>query len=234
MKRKIPCLCENTFTVEIPEEIDLDKDGKYLTEIENGSFMNFICSDCGKLHKPEFPLVVNWPGKNARFEVIPEQERMGFYHRKNGKEKNDTAEVVIGYIELADRLAVIRDGLEPAVIESLKYYLYLKAEEANPENEINIWYHGLDTANAALSTTNAALDTINAALDTINAALEFHIHGLKENSMAVTRLPFSLYEKTAADYKKHPKGELFISLRHKNYLSVQNMMLPGNLGRDLK
>jgi hypothetical protein len=139
---------------------------------------------------------------------------MGFYRRKKEREKDDKTEVVIGYIELADRLAVIRDGLEPPVIESLKYYLYLKAGETNPENEINIWYHGKST------------DAVSGA---INAALEFHIQGLKENSVALTRLPFSLYEKSAEDYKKHPGSELFISLRHKNYLSVQNMMLPGNL-----
>jgi hypothetical protein len=215
MKRKIPCLCENTFTVEVPEEIDLDKDPTYLDEIENGGFMNFTCSSCGKLHKPEFPLIVLWPGRNLRLEVIPEQERMGFYRRKGEKQKDDKTEAVIGYIELADRLAVIRDGLEPAVIESLKYYLYLKAGETNPENEINIWYHGKTTEEEAP--------------DVISAALEFHIQGLKENSVALTRLPFSLYEKSAEDYKKHPKAELFISLRHKNYLSVQNMMLPGNL-----
>jgi hypothetical protein len=200
--------------VETPEEIDLDKDPKYLEEIENGSFMNFNCPDCGKLHKPEFPLVVLWPGKNLRLEVIPEQERMGFYQRKSEKEKGDKTEVVIGYIELVDRLAVIRDGLEPAVIESLKYYLYLKAGETSPENEITIWYHG---------------ETADTGTGAGNEALEFHIQGLKENSMALTRLPFSLYEKSAADYKKHPRGELFVSLRRKNYLSVQNMMLPGNL-----
>jgi hypothetical protein len=198
-------LCDNTFTADIPEEIDLDKDGKYLDEIENGSFMNFSCPVCGKLHKPEFPLIIVWPGKNLRLEVIPEQDRMGFYRRKKEKEKGDKTEAVIGYIELADRLAVIRDGLEPAAVESLKYYLYLKAGETSPENEINIWYHGKTT----------------------DAALEFHIQGLKENSMALTRLPFSLYEKTAGDYAKHPRAEPFISLRHKNYLSVQNMMLPG-------
>jgi hypothetical protein len=213
LKRKIPCLCENTFSVEVPEEIDLDKDPKYLVEIENGGFMNFVCSNCGKLHKPEFPLVVLWPGKNLRLEVIPEQERMGFYRRKSDKQKDDKTEVVIGYIELVDRLAVVRDGLEPAVVESLKYYLYLKAGETNPENEVSIWYYG------------RAADAAGAP----DAALEFHIRGLKENSMALSRLPFSLYEKTAGDYKKHPRGELFTSLRHKNYLSVQNMMLPGNL-----
>jgi hypothetical protein len=216
MKRKIPCLCENSFTAEIPEEIDLDKDGGYLEEIETGVFMNFSCPSCGKLHKPEFPLVVLWPGKNLRLELIPEEKRMEFYRRKKEKETappGDKTEVVIGYIELADRLAAVRDGLEPAVIESLKYYLYLKAGEASPENEINIWYHGIT----------------DGAGGTAGAALEFHIQGLKENSMALTRLPFPLYEKTAEDYKKHPKSELFASLRHKNYLSVQNMMLPGNL-----
>jgi hypothetical protein len=224
MKRKITCLCENIFSEDVPEEIDLDGDAKYLEEIENGVFMNFKCPACGKLHKPEFPLTVLWPARNLRFEVIPEQERMGFYRRKAEKEKGDKAQVLIGYIELADRLAVIRDGFEPVVIESLKYYLYLKAGETNPDTEVNIWYHG-KAAKAESGTGGAEAN----ADDTAKAVLEFHIRGLKENSIALTHLPFSVYEKTALDYAKHPRTELFTSLRHGNYLSAQNMMLPPGL-----
>jgi hypothetical protein len=217
MKRKISCLCENVFSEDIPEEIDLDRDARYLDEIENGVFMNFNCPACGKLHKPEFPLTVLWPAKNLRFEVIPEQERMGFYRRKTEKEKGGKTQALIGYLELADRLAVARDGLEPAVIESLKYYLYLKAGETNPDNEVTIWYHG------------KIAEAETGADGTADTALEFRIRGLKENSVALTRLPFSLYKKTAADYARHPRAELFASLRHGNYLSVQNMMLPPGL-----
>jgi hypothetical protein len=55
--------------VDVPEEIDLDTFPGYLDEIMNGSFMNFVCSSCGKKHKPEFPIILRWPSRNCAFEV---------------------------------------------------------------------------------------------------------------------------------------------------------------------
>jgi hypothetical protein len=199
MKRKIPCLCDNTFTVEVPEEIDLDSDPRYLEEILAGTFMNFVCAGCGKNHKPEFPLIVHWPGRDLRLEVIPEPDRVSFYRQKKAREKEVRHETLIGYPELADRLAVIRDGLEPAAVEALKYYQLLKAEETYPDEEISIWYQHSDPQ-----------------------GLEFHLHGLQKNSVAITRVPQGVYEKTLVDYRNHPRGELFASLRVGTYLSVQN------------
>jgi hypothetical protein len=201
MKHKIPCFCDNTFTVEVPEEIDLDLRPEYLDEIMNGTFMRFSCSSCGKIHKPEFPLRVLWPSRNIGLEVYPERERMGFYRSKKGGEKTGT--VIIGYPEMADRLAVLRDGLEPAAVEALKYYLLLKAEETYPDNEISIWYQSKS-----------------------EEALEFHLHGLQEGSVAVSRVPLGLYEKTCGDYNKNPRSEPFVSLGFHSYVSVQNMMRP--------
>jgi hypothetical protein len=63
VKKKIPCICDNTFEVEIDVEYDLDRDGKYLDEILNGSFLNFTCPGCGKNNKPEFRLSVIWSSK---------------------------------------------------------------------------------------------------------------------------------------------------------------------------
>jgi hypothetical protein len=203
MKRKIPCFCDNTFSVEVPDEIDLDVQGEYIEKIMDGSFMNFFCTSCGKKHKPEFPVTILWPGRSLRLEVIPELERGEFYRRKKDDEQKET---VIGYPELSDRIAVYRDKLEPAVIEALKYYLLLKAEETNSDAEISIWYQhqGSDT-------------------------LEFHIHGLKTDEIAVTHLPMEIYEKTNRDFKANPRGELFSSLRWRSYLSVQNLMRPEGL-----
>jgi hypothetical protein len=200
MKRTIPCFCDNIFSVEVPDEIDLDAQEEYINKIMDGSFMNFFCTNCGKKHKPEFPITVLWPSRNLRLEVIPELERGEFYRRKKDQEQKET---VIGYPELSDRIAVYRDRLEPAVIEALKYYLLLKAAETNPEGEISIWYQ-----------------------DKGPDSLEFHIHGLKPDEIAVTQLPLELYEKTHRDYKAAPRGELFSSLRWRSYLSVQNMMRP--------
>jgi hypothetical protein len=210
MKRKIPCFCDNSFTVEIPEEIDLDLNPSYMDEIQNGNFMNFHCPSCGKKHKPEFPITVLWPGKKLRFEVFPEMERGEFYRRKKEPPEKEKGafkkETIIGYPELADRLAVIRDGLEPAAVEAIKYYLHIKAEENYPEGEMETWY------------TSSSQDH-----------LEFHIHGIKQDEVAVMKVPRSTYEKTLDDFLKHPKNEIFTALRVRSYLSVKNTMRPDEL-----
>jgi hypothetical protein len=197
LKRKIPCFCDNTFTVEYPGEIDLDARPEYLGEIMDGSFMNFTCTSCGKKHKPEFPITVVWPSRGMRLEALPELDRGEFY-RKKGEPGN--AETVIGYPEMADRIAVFRDGLDPVVIEAIKYYLLLKAEETYPDQEVNVWYQ------------NQTPDF-----------LELHLHGFNDDEIAVTKVPMTVYEKTAQDFKKNPRGELFKALRSGSYLSVQNM-----------
>jgi hypothetical protein len=207
LKRKIPCFCDNAFSVEIPEEINFGTNPEYIAEIMDGSFMNFTCPSCGKKHKPEFPLTILWPEKNRRFEVLPELDRGEFYRLVKTRKKNeDRGETLIGYPELSDRIAVIRDDLEPAAVEALKYYILLKAEETYEGKEIGIWYQGKSPD-----------------------ALEFHLHGIREGEVAVTRVPLPVYEKTLDDYKKHPKGEVFASLRHQSYLSVQNVRRPEGL-----
>jgi hypothetical protein len=190
--------------VEAPECIDLDAEPWYLAEILDGTFMNFTCASCGKLHKPEFPLTVRWPGKASLLEVIPEADRLFFYRQK--KEKNRTGEMVIGYPELAERLAILRDGLEPMTVEALKYYLYLKGEEHSPE-EIAVWYH------------RHTPDT-----------LEFYLRGVREDAIGVTQIPQAVYENILGDYKKRPKAALFRALRTGRYLSVKNLMFPGTMG----
>ncbi|MDR1287403.1 MAG: CpXC domain-containing protein [Treponema sp.] len=220
MKRKIPCFCDNAFSVDVPDEIDLDKRPEYIAEIMDGTFMNFICPSCGKKHKPEFPITVNWPRRMLRIEVLPELERGEFYRRKKKAKKGETKngempplETVIGYPELADRIAVIRDGLEPAAVEALKYYLLLKAEEnlGDDQKEPGVWYQGKTGEEKGSSG---------------ESFLEFHIHGLREEEVAVTRIPRAIYEKTLDDYKKHPKSEMFSILRSGAYLSVQNALRP--------
>ena len=204
MKRKITCFCENAFDAEVPEEIDLDS-GDYFDEIQKGTFMNYTCPSCGKKHKPEYPLSILWPSKKLRFEVLPELERNSFYRKK--KQPADkgpyTLETLIGFPEMADRLSVIHDGLEPAAVEAIKYFLHLKAEEQYPDDEIEIWYY------------SSSAD-----------ALEFHIHGIRAEEVAVMRVPLSLYQKNLNEYKTNPKSELFSALRIRSYLSVKNMMIP--------
>lgn len=203
MKQKIPCPCDNSFSVEVPEEIDLDENPACFDEILDGSFMNFTCPSCGKKHKPEFPLFIRWPARNLRFEILPELDRGEFYRRKKDPPGTET---LIGYPEMADRLALIRDGLEPAAVEALKYYLLVRAEDTYPDADISIWYQARGPEH-----------------------IEFHLHGIREGEVAVSQVPLSVYEKTLEEYKKHPRAEIYRALRCRSYLSVQNLMRPEEL-----
>jgi hypothetical protein len=212
MTQKIPCFCDNSFTVEIPQEIDLDSEPQFLDEILNGTFLNFTCPSCGKKHKPEFALKISWPSKKVWFDIFVELDRGNFYRQKKDKDSSGPLrkETIIGYPELADRILVYRDGFDPVAVEAIKYYLQLKAEENYPDEEIDIWYSCRNPADTSMPTES----------------LEFHIHGIKKDEVAVMRIPYSLYEKTLDDYKRHPKNEVFTSLKHRSYLSVKNTMRP--------
>ncbi|MDR2952796.1 MAG: CpXC domain-containing protein [Treponema sp.] len=200
MRRDINCPCGISFSIETLDEIDIDKNPECIEEISEGAFMIFTCARCGKIHKPEFPVMLLWKSKNLLLEVLPELDRGGFYRRKKD---NPSFETVIGYPELADRVAVIKDGLEPAVIEALKYYLLLKAEETYPDREISAWYGGKN------------FETI-----------VFHLDGIKKGEVAEMKVPQNVYDKTFGEYRKHPKEGIFASLRRRSYLSVQNMLRP--------
>ena len=203
VKQNIGCPCGRNFSVEIEEEIDLDQKPERLEEINGGTFMSFTCPNCGKKHKPEYKITLLWKSKNLKLEVLPELERGEFYRNKK---ETVSLETIIGYPEMADRIAVIKDDLEPAAIETLKYYLLVKAEENYPDREINVWYHGKDSG-----------------------GVEFHLNGIREDEVAVMKVPLQVYEKTIKDYRKHPKNEIFTSLRCRSYLSVQNIYRPDAL-----
>jgi len=201
MKKNISCLCGGSFSIDLEEEIDLDNDPASLEKIFNGTFMSYVCPHCGKKHKPEFKLMVLWKSKNFKLEVLPELDRGEFYRTKKEKTNHET---IIGFPEMADRLAVIKDDLEPAAIETLKLYLLAKAEENYPDKEVNAWYYCKGPT-----------------------GIEFHLDGIRADEVAVMRVPLEIYEKTREDYRKHPKNESFAQLRVGSYLSVQNLMRPG-------
>ena len=200
MKKNLSCLCGGSFSIDIEEEIDLDNEPEYLEKIFNGTFMSFVCPHCGKKHKPEYKVMLLWKSKNLTLEVLPELDRGEFYIRKKEAANFET---VIGFPEMADRLAVIKDDLEPVIIETLKSYLLAKAEENFPDMEINAWYYSKGPG-----------------------GIEFHLDGIRADEVAVMRVPLEVYERTLEDYRKHPKNENFAQFRVRSYLSIQNLMRP--------
>lgn len=198
MKHRITCQCEHVFDTEQEELVDLDLDSDALGRLMDGTFMALRCPSCDAVLKPEFPLRLRWTSRGVDLEVIPEFDRGDLGSRKDGR-----GELVVGYAEAAERIAVYRDGLEPMAVETLKYYLQLKAEEADPQAEASVWFQGL-----------------------VGDSLEFHVHGLRSDEVAVSRVPRCLYEKTLGEYRADPSAEPFASMRFGPYLSVQNLMRP--------
>jgi len=200
MKRNITCLCGANFQFEYEDEIDLDANPQILEEISKGTFMSGVCPACNKNHKPEFNIYLKWSSKKLKMNVIPELERGDFY--RNKKDIKDM-ETIIGYPEMADRLAVLKDDLEPVVIETIKSYILAKAAENYPNEDINAWYFCI-----------------------AESGIEFHLDGIREGEVAVMRIPLDVYIKTLNEFQKRPKGGIFPTLRVRSYMSVQNILRP--------
>lgn len=197
--RKITCHCEQVFSADLPETVNLDENPGILDQIADGSFLSCVCPVCGSTLHTDLQTDILWSSKNVRLRLIPELKRFSF---ASGKEKTaEGTQIVIGYPELADRVAVLRDGLDPLAVEALKYHLLEKAAEIPSERDPYIVYE-------------KRLDS---------GALEFHIFGLKTDEVAVTSVPFSLYEKVKQQAEEHPGDELFSALQNGAYLSVQNV-----------
>ncbi|MCL2180269.1 MAG: CpXC domain-containing protein [Treponema sp.] len=198
IKENIKCFCGYNLLIEYDEEIDIDKEPDVLDKIFSGTFMCYTCPSCAKIHKPEYRVMFLWKSKNYKLQVIPELERGQFYINKKDNPQHET---VISFREMSDRLAVLKDGLEPVAVETIKSFILAKAEENYPDNDINAWYHNYGPS-----------------------GIEFHLEGLRQGEIAVMRIPCDLYDRTLSEYLKHPKKNIYVSLRVRSYLSVQNLL----------
>lgn len=199
--RKLTCHCDQTFNVDLPETVDLDANGEIIGAIADGSFLSCSCPTCGAVLHTDLRTRLDWPSKSISLDLIPEIERIPFL---SGTVQGATgAEVVIGYPELADRVAVLASNIDPLVVEALKYHLSVKANESLGDAKPLVFFEK----------------------KTASGDLEFHIHGIKKDEIAITTVPYRVYESIAKDAAEHPDGELFVSLRNGAYLSVQNILI---------
>ena len=199
--RKLTCHCEQTFNVDLPEVVNLDEKSEIVANIANGSFLTCVCPTCNAVLHTDLRTKLEWPSKKRTIELIPEIDRLLFL---SGAIAVDGAtDIVIGYPELADRVAVLQANLDPLVIEAVKYHLAVKARETNTDAKPVILFEKKNDA----------------------GDLEFHIHGLKKDEVAITTVPRRIYDAIEKDAREHPEGELFESLVNGAYVSVQNISI---------
>jgi len=199
--RKLTCHCEQVFNVDLSEVVNLDSDKNIIKQISDGSFLTCVCPTCETVLHTDLMTRLEWPSKKITLTLIPEIDRINYLSGMIPTE-SDT-EILIGYAELADRVAVLEADLSPLAIEALKYHLAIKARKSGTDIKPVILFEKR----------------------TDNNELEFHIHGLKKDEVAITRVPLQVYETIYKDTLGESDNELFSSLRNGAYLSVQNILI---------
>lgn len=199
--RKLTCPCEQVFNFDFPDVVNLDSTPEIIGNILNGSFLTCVCPACNAELHTDLKTRFEWPSKKINLVLIPEIDRFAFISGKVTEETD--AQIVIGFAELSDRIAVLVAGLDPLIIEAIKYHLIVKARETNPEAKLIVLFEKIDASKN----------------------LEFHIHGLKTDEVALTHIPFRIYETIQKEATDHSEKEPYQSLRNGAYLSVQNILL---------
>ncbi len=199
--RKITCHCEQEFSVDIPETVDLDKNPAILSDVATGTFLACVCPACNAELHLDLRTTFEWPSKGIVLTLIPELERLSLLSGAIAPRAGET--FVAGYAELADRLAVLSAGLEPVAIEALKLRLLERARETNPANSPTLIFER----------------------STESGDLVFHAHGVRDGEVAVTTVPRRIYDAILEEYGKNPDNEDFKALVNGSYISVRNVIV---------
>ena len=113
------------------------------------------------------------------------------------------ANVVIGYPELIERITLFELELDDRVMEILKYYMLKPAlESTESEAEIRILFK-----------------------DRIQEDLIFHVEGLRETEVGVTKIPMETYQKAARQLEDTIGKEPFATLLSPPYISINKIYL---------
>lgn len=215
--QKITCKCDCAFDIDYEQTIDLDARPAVVDEIKKGSFLSFRCPSCQSKVNVELETVFTWKSKHTELLFVPEKRRMEYLAfcagavridaESNKKIKTELVKKgqvpVIGYPELADRIAVLEADLEPELIEAVKFFILDSGKDIKGKR-IQILFEQQS-----------------------GEVLEFHVHGLREHEVAVMRVPISLYESVQKDRHAGRKKEVFQALKLGPYLSYKNIHAEG-------
>ena len=192
--RTITCFCENTFEVDVPEKVEIDKDKKIIDRILDGSFLSFTCPKCGRVLKPEFPVRFTDSTGETDILYIPEIERDAYL---TGRTSYSARRIVIGYAELQEKFRIIKSKLDDKTIELIKIYLLSKAES---DKDIKIYFSRKE-----------------------NDQIFFYIEGLEDDKTAVTHISLSLYNKLKSGVDDNTIDKVFLEALTPPYISANKI-----------
>lgn len=196
---KITCMCEAVNEIEVPSEIKADEG--VLRSIADGDFMSYACSECGKKLKPELPVRIISDEKRFDIFLVPEMERRSYLNGKSeyesGKREGFINRIAVGYPELVEKIRIIETRLDDRVVEIMKYYLLLKAEETDPGSDRTLIFREL-----------------------VEDRLVLHVHGMKSDEIGVMKVPMERYRQIEQSMDAISAEEPIASIVRGPYVSV--------------
>ena len=196
MQQAITCRCENRVEIVVEAEYDISIGSPAHQAIRDGSFLSTRCDRCGERVAAEFDFEAI-DGCQRRMRFLPESQRNRFM--LGTVEISEGQRVLIGFRELAEHVELMRDRLEREPIEFMKYQILRRA---NSTADVRIYYDGRE-----------------------GSELRFHIHGLKEDEIAVMRLPETIYSRSRTDVDSLRGSEPIRTILEPPYVSIHKIEL---------
>lgn len=190
---KITCFCESEVEIDVPEVEDLNANPQLYSTIMEGDYQSVICPSCGKLLKPE--LTTRFVDSSCGIDLLflPEKQRSSFLM---GKVECHQPRVVIGYLELVEKLKLYRKGLDDRVVETIKLFMLQKCES----DDVKIYYDRTE-----------------------DSSLVFHLIGLRDDEIAVSKISMEIYEKTLSSLEERINSEESSFLYSPPYVSINKV-----------
>jgi hypothetical protein len=205
MKRRIVCFCEHSFDADIPDSVNLGEQPEVEQAIISGEFLNVHCPNCGKVLKPEFPVLIEDPQAENTIFFVPELDRSQFYRGALSYSLREANRVAIGYEELVEKFLLKRHNLDDRVMEIVKYYLLSKImEDDQGDKEIRVLFSRQEEDTAF-----------------------FNVLGLKENEVGILKVPMATVHKVETQMEDRKHTEPFSEILKTPYVSINNLLRDG-------
>jgi len=205
MKRRIVCFCEHGFDADVPDSIDLGTQPEVEQAIIDGEFLSIRCPNCGKVLKPEFPVLIEDPQAESSIFFVPELDRSAYFRGSLSYSLREANRVAIGYEELVEKFLLKRYNLDDRVVEIVKYYLLSKImEEESEDKDLRILFSRQEG------------DTVL-----------FNVLGLKKDEVGILKVPMSTVEKIGSQLPQKKQQEPFSEILKAPYISVNNLLVEG-------
>jgi hypothetical protein len=205
MKRRIVCFCEHGFDTDIPDSINLAEDPEVEQAILSGEFLSIRCPNCGKVLKPEFPVLIEDPQAENSIFFVPELDRAAYFRGSLAYSLREANRVAIGYEELVEKFLLKQYNLDDRVMEIVKYYLLSKImEEEEGDKEVRILFSKIEGESAL-----------------------FNVLGFKENEVGILKVPLQTVHKVASQLEEKKHQPPFSDILKAPYVSINNLLTEG-------